>query len=71
MSRPLRIKYPGAMYHIISRGNGRMTIYHTEKGWKKFISCMERVTEKYNWIIHAYCLMGNTTICSWKLPMPT
>ena len=59
MARPLRIQYPGAMYHIISRGNGRMTIYHSEKDWKKFIRFMERVTEKYNWVIHAYCLMGN------------
>ena len=37
MARPLRIQYPGAMYHIISRGIGRMTIFHNEKDWKKFI----------------------------------
>ena len=35
MARPLRIQFPGAMYHIISRGNGRMTIYHSEKDWEK------------------------------------
>jgi putative transposase len=58
MARPLRIQYPGAMYHIISRGIGRMTIFHNEKDWKKFIQFMERVIEKYNWICHAYCLMG-------------
>lgn len=58
MARPLRIQYPGAMYHIISRGVGRMTIFHNEKDWIKFISFMERVIKKYNWICHAYCLMG-------------
>lgn len=59
MTRPLRIQYPGAMYHIISRGIGRMTIFHNEKDWKKFIQFMERVIKKYNWICHAYCLMGS------------
>jgi len=58
MARPLRIQYPGAMYHIISRGIGRMTIFHNEKDWTKFISFMARVIKKYNWICHAYCLMG-------------
>ena len=58
MARPLRIQYPGAMYHIISRGIARMTIFHNEKDWIKFNHFMERVMEKYNWICHAYCLMG-------------
>ncbi len=58
MARPLRIQYPGAMYHIISRGIGRMTIFHNEKDWKKFIQFMERVIQQHNWICHAYCLMG-------------
>jgi putative transposase len=47
------------MYHIISRGIARMTIFHNEKDWIKFIQFMERVTEKYNWTCHAYCLMSN------------
>ncbi len=58
MARPLRIQYPNAMYHIISRGIGRMTIFHNEKDWNKFIQFMKRVMEKYNWTCHAYCLMG-------------
>jgi REP element-mobilizing transposase RayT len=35
-----------------------MTIFHNEKDWVKFIQFMERVIDKYNWICHAYCLMG-------------
>ncbi len=42
MARPLRIQYPGAMYHIICRGIARMTIFHNEKDWSKFI-------QFYNW----------------------
>jgi len=58
MARPLRIQYPNAMYHIISRGIGRMTIFHNEKDFSKFIQFMERVIAKHNWICHAYCLMS-------------
>jgi REP element-mobilizing transposase RayT len=35
-----------------------MTIFHNERDWIKFISFMARVIKKYNWICHAYCLMG-------------
>ena len=49
MARPLRIQYPNAMYHIISRSIGRMTIFHNEKDWKKFIQFLDRVIERYNW----------------------
>lgn len=59
MARPLRIQYQGAMYHVISRGNGRMTLFYTEKDWAEFHSFLERVFAKYNWVAHAWCLMGN------------
>jgi putative transposase len=35
-----------------------MTIFHTDHDWNKFISFLECVITKYNWICHAYCLMG-------------
>jgi len=59
MARPLRIQYPGAIYHIMSRGNGQMMIYLQKNDWTKFILFMERVIIKFNWICYAYCLMGN------------
>jgi len=59
MVRPLRIQYPGATYHIMSRGNGKMTIFHEDEDYMKFLHFMERVFDKYNWICHAWCLMGN------------
>jgi putative transposase len=31
MARPLRIEYPGALYHIASRGNVRNRIYGSDK----------------------------------------
>jgi REP element-mobilizing transposase RayT len=59
MTRPLRIQFEGAFYHIISRGNGRMMIFLQDKDWMKFIDLMEQVIERFNWVCHAYCLMGN------------
>ena len=38
MARPVRIEYPGAIYHITSRGNARQPIFELEpflKGTKK------------------------------------
>jgi len=49
MARPLRLEYAGALYHITSRGDDR----------KMFISLLEQVCKTYNWLCHAYCLMGN------------
>ena len=59
MARALRIEFEGALYHTINRGVGRMTIFHNDKDWQKFLSFQERVVKQFNWICHAYCLMGN------------
>jgi REP element-mobilizing transposase RayT len=58
MARALRIEFPGALYHVINRGVGQMRIFHTDKDRKKFLHFQERVMKQFNWICHAYCLMG-------------
>lgn len=37
MARPLRIEYPGAFYHVTSRGNERKTIFKSNRDWEKFL----------------------------------
>ncbi|MGB9629275.1 MAG: transposase [Thermodesulfobacteriota bacterium] len=59
MSRPLRIEYPGAFYHITSRGNEKRSIYQTEKDYQRFIGYLESATERYGAKIHCFCLMPN------------
>ena len=59
MARPLRIEYPGAVYHITSRGNARQTIFEHFMDKKQFLSILEQVIVRYQWICHAYCLMDN------------
>lgn len=38
MGRPLRIEYPGAFYHVTSRGNEQKNIFKSDKDREKFIS---------------------------------
>ena len=59
MARPLRIEYPGALYHVTSRGNARAPIYKADADRETFLDVLERVTERFNWLCHAYCLMDN------------
>ena len=59
MARPLRIPFPGAFYHVTSRGNERKAIFKSTRDRQKFLEYLETATERYNAVIHAYCLMDN------------
>ena len=59
MTRPLRIEYPGAIYHITSRGNARERIFLEDADRLIFLEVLGSVVKKYNWLCHAYCLMDN------------
>jgi REP element-mobilizing transposase RayT len=59
MARPLRIEYPGAVYHITSRGNERKEIFKSEGDRADFLNVLHSVNKRYNWLCHAYCLMDN------------
>ena len=59
MARPLRIQYPGAIYHVTSRGNARNPIFRDDLDRKTFLDLLETVTEDSRWLCHGYCLMVN------------
>jgi REP element-mobilizing transposase RayT len=59
MSRPLRLQYPGAVYHLTSRGNARQKIFLDNLDRKTFLSVLGRVVLRCDWLCHAYCLMDN------------
>ena len=59
MARPLRIEFPGAVYHITSRGNERKAVFRDDQDRKIFLDTLADVTLRYNWLCHAYCLMDN------------
>ncbi len=59
MARPLRITFPGAFYHITSRGNDQKAVFKSKRDREKFLEYLEIATERYNARVHAFCLMGN------------
>ncbi len=59
MARPIRIEFPGALYHVTSRGDRQEDIYEDDEDRQCFLKVLGDVCEQYNWILHAYCLMNN------------
>jgi REP element-mobilizing transposase RayT len=59
MARPLRIEFPGAVYHVTSRGNARAAIYADDTDRQTFLALLTQVVQRYHWLCHAYCLMDN------------
>ncbi len=59
MTRPLRLEFAGAFYHVTSRGDRREDIFENANDRKKFLSILESICDTDNWVCHAYCLMDN------------
>lgn len=59
MGRPLRIEYPGALYHVTSRGNERKDIFIDDPDRKKFLGILGDYHDRYGILAHCYILMGN------------
>lgn len=59
MARPLRLEFSGALYHVTSRGDGREVIYRGDGDRRLFLGVVAEVWARFNWSIHAYCLMTN------------
>jgi REP element-mobilizing transposase RayT len=59
MPRQLRIQYPGAMYHVMSRGDRREDIFLDDVDRQDFLKTLAEACQKTDWQVHAYCLMGN------------
>jgi REP element-mobilizing transposase RayT len=59
MSRPLRIEFAGALYHVMARGDARTAIFLDEEDRQRFCAGLARVCERFEWRLWAYCLMDN------------
>lgn len=59
MARPLRLEFPEAVYHVTSRGNARQDIFLDDSDRERFLAILSSTVHRYNWLCHAYCLMGN------------
>jgi len=59
MPRKFRLQYPGAMYHVMSRGDRREKIFLDDVDRQDFIKTLAEACQKTQWQVHAYCLMPN------------
>src|SRR5476649_1819645 len=59
MSRPLRLEYSGAWYHVMNRGINRMEIYLNDEHRKMFTNLLAEISTLFEVKIHSYCLMDN------------
>lgn len=59
MARPLRIEFPGAVYHVTSRGNAQAAIFVDDVDRKTFLAVLRQTLRRFNVLCHAYCLMTN------------
>jgi putative transposase len=71
MARKLRIQYPGALYHVINRGNYRRDLFENVGAAQAFLRVLQETKDRYGWIVHAYVLMRNHYHLAIETPQPT
>jgi putative transposase len=59
MTRPLRIEFPGAIYHVTSRGDRREPIYEDDEDRHIFLTVVGQAMARFDAVALAYCLMDN------------
>lgn len=59
MAREKRIWFPGASYHIMSRGNYRQNIFHEKEDYQTFLQLLQDTSRRYAFELHGYCCMTN------------
>jgi putative transposase len=59
MARPIRVEFPGALYHVMSRGVGGMATFQDDIDRARFLDGIGALVETGVLIVHAFCLMTN------------
>ena len=54
MARKSRIEYPGALYHVISRGNYRKELFVEKGSGESFEETLFEAVSSYGWELYAY-----------------
>jgi len=70
MPRKQRIEYPGAVYHVISRGNYRKELFLNQGTGEAFERCLFEAVERCGWKLHAYVIMSNHYHLAVETPEP-
>jgi REP element-mobilizing transposase RayT len=70
MARPLRIEFPGALYHVTSRGNARQPIFLDDRDRLFFLDRLGEVVRSHQWRLYSYCMMSNHFHLLLETPVP-
>lgn len=70
MARRLRIQFPGAIYHVINRGNYRRDLFLSVGEAEAFLDTVREARELMGWHVHAYVLMRNHYHLALETPEP-
>lgn len=58
MARPLRIQFPGAVYHVMNRGGSRQKVFREKQDYEAFLQTVGEIHDRWRVELFAYCLMG-------------
>ena len=70
MARPLRIEYPGAIYHVMSRGNARQAIFRDDADRQKLLGILEDTVVRCGWEMFSLVFMPNHFHLFFRTPRP-
>ena len=70
MARPLRLEFPGAFYHLTSRGNRQESIFLDDGDRRSFLDLLGKEVRQQGWVCYAYCLMDNHYHLVMETPEP-
>ena len=59
MTRPLRLEFAGALYHVTSRGDRREDIFLDDVDRRDWLDVLGATCQRFNWVVHAFCQMSN------------
>jgi REP element-mobilizing transposase RayT len=59
MARKNRVEFPGAFYHVFSRGNNKQVTFRDEQDFRMYLERLDRYRDRYNFILYAFVLMPN------------
>ena len=59
MTRPLRLEFPGALYHLTARGDRQEPIFLDDRDRRRFLELLGKEIQQQGWLCYAYCLMDN------------
>ena len=69
-ARALRIQFPGAIYHVMARGNARQKIFRDQRDYGRFLEGLEATFEKFRFEIFSFVCMPNPIHLFFRTPEP-